>query len=155
MASVNRVILVGYVGKDSELKYTVDGTPVATFSVATSESWKDKSGTKQEKTEWHSIQCWRKLAEIVGEYVKKGRMLYVEGKIQSHEYDGKDGVKRRQYGIVANNVTMLPSGDKNPADSGGNNSETGFKKEEYKRPVPTDKLDDDDFFPEFEDDVEM
>lgn len=150
MASVNKAILIGRVGKDPELRYTAEGTPVATFSVATSESWKDKSGTKHEKTEWHNIQCWRKLAEIVGEYIKKGRMVYVEGKIQSHEYEGKDGVKRRQFTIVANNITMLPSGDKKP-DSGTDNAETGFKREENKKA----EADDDGFIPEYEDDVRM
>jgi len=152
MASVNRVILIGHVGKDPELRSTADGTSVATFSVATSESWKDKSGTKQEKTEWHSIQCWRKLAEIVGEYVKKGRMIYVEGRIQSHEYDGKNGVKRRQYGIVANNIVMLPSGEKKTAETGSSDKKTGFKNEVKK---VANINDDDGFFPEFEDDIEM
>ncbi|MCX5814948.1 MAG: single-stranded DNA-binding protein [Proteobacteria bacterium] len=151
MASVNRVTLIGRVGKDPELRYTADGTAVATFSLATSESWKDKSGTKHERTEWHDIHVWRKLAEIVGEYVRKGRMIYVEGKIESRGYDGKDGSKRRQFSIVANNVIMLPSGDKKTSETGSSDKKTGFKKEVNKAA----NISADEFFPEFDDDIEM
>ena len=82
--SVNKVILVGNLGKDPEVKYTPTGTPVAKFSLATNESYKDKSGQWQERTEWHNIVAWQRLAEIVGEYVKKGSKLYIEGRIRSN-----------------------------------------------------------------------
>ena len=110
MSNLNKVMLVGRLGKDPELRYTTDGTPVATFTMATSETFKDKSGTKQERTEWHTIVAWRKLAEIAGEYLKKGRLVYVEGKIQSREWEGKDGIKRRQYEIIASDMKMFPTG---------------------------------------------
>jgi len=104
MSSLNKVILIGRVGKDPELRYTADGKPVASFSLATSEKRKDKDN---EKTEWHNIIAWAKLAEIVGEYVKKGDLLYCEGRIESHEYTGKDGNKKKQYNIVINAMQML------------------------------------------------
>jgi len=107
MASVNKVTLIGRLGRDPEMRYTTDGTPVATFSLATSETWKDKNGEKQEKTEWHNIVVWRRLGEIAGEYLKKGREVYLEGKIQSREYTDKEGVKRRAYEIVATEMKML------------------------------------------------
>ncbi len=110
MSNLNKVLLIGRLGADPELRYTADSTPVATFRMATSESYKDKSGNKQEKTEWHSIVAWRKLAEIAGEYLKKGRLVYIEGKIQSREYEGRDGVKRKVFEIVASDMKMLPTG---------------------------------------------
>ena len=110
MSNLNKVLLVGRLGKDPELRYTTDGTPVATFTMATSETFKDRSGVKQERTEWHTIVAWRKLAEIAGEFLKKGRLVYVEGKIQSREWEGKDGIKRRVYEIVASDMKMFPTG---------------------------------------------
>jgi single-strand DNA-binding protein len=105
MSSLNKVILIGRVGKDPELRYTADGKPVASFSLATSEKRKDN----EEKTEWHNIIAWARLAEIVGEYVKKGSLLYCEGRIESHEYTGKDGNKKKQYNIIINAMQMLGS----------------------------------------------
>ncbi len=110
MSYVNKAIIVGRLGADPELKYTADGTPVATFRVATTEKRKNKDGTKVDKTEWHRIVAWRKLAEISGEYLKKGRLVYVEGSIQSREYEGRDGIKRKMVEIVATNMKMLGSG---------------------------------------------
>ena len=110
MSSVNKVILVGRLGRDPEVRYTADGTPVATFTMATSETRKNKDGTKNEKTEWHRIVAWRKLGEISGEYLKKGRLVYIEGSIQSREFEGRDGVKRRTYEIVASAMKMLGQG---------------------------------------------
>lgn len=107
--SLNKVQLIGNLGKDPELKYTPSGVAVATFSIATSESWKDQEGNQQEKTEWHNIVAWRKLAEIVGEYLKKGKKVYIEGKIQTRSYD-KDGVKRYITEIVADQLIMLDGG---------------------------------------------
>ena len=110
MSNVNKVILIGRLGKDPEVRYTADGTPVATFTMATSETRKNKDGTKNEKTEWHRIVAWRKLGEISGEYLKKGKLVYIEGSIQSREYEGRDGVKRRTYEIVASAMKMLGQG---------------------------------------------
>ncbi len=115
--SLNKVQLIGNLGKDPELKYTPSGVAVATFSIATSESWKDQEGNQQEKTEWHNIVAWRKLAEIVGEYLKKGKKVYIEGKLQTRSYD-KDGVKRYITEIVADQLIMLDGG-------GGGKSNTG------------------------------
>ncbi len=109
MSSLNKALIIGRLGADPELRHTADGTPVATFNVATTEVRKDRNGAKQEKTEWHRIVAWRRLAEISSEYLKKGRLVYVEGKIQSREYEGRDGVKRRTFEIVADNMKMLGS----------------------------------------------
>ncbi len=107
--SLNKVQLIGNLGKDPELKYTPSGVAVATFSIATSESWKDADGNQQEKTEWHNIVAWRKLAEICGEYLKKGKKVYLEGKLQTRNYE-KDGVKRYVTEIVADQLIMLDGG---------------------------------------------
>lgn len=112
MRSVNKAIIVGNLGKDPELKYTPSGTAVATFSVATSESWKDDKGTINERTEWHTVIAWRKLAEIVGEYLKKGKKVYIEGKIQTRSWD-KDGTKHYKTEIVADQLVILDKIDKN------------------------------------------
>jgi single-strand DNA-binding protein len=101
-------MLIGNLGKDPELKYTPSGVAVATFSIATSEQWKDQEGNTQERTEWHNIVAWRKLAEIVGEYLKKGKKVYIEGKLQTRNYE-KDGVKRYVTEIVADQLIMLDS----------------------------------------------
>jgi single-strand DNA-binding protein len=107
MAGVNKVILVGNLGSDPEIRYTKDGGAVASFNIATSESWKDKDGNKQEKTEWHKIVAFRKLAEICGEYLNKGKQVYIEGKLQTRQWDDKDGNKRYTTEIVANQMQML------------------------------------------------
>jgi single-strand DNA-binding protein len=104
---INKVILVGNLGGDPELRYTPAGSAVATFSVATSESWKDKDGNTQEKTEWHRIVTWNKLAEIAGEYLKKGAQVYVEGRLTTRNWTDKDGVKKYMTEVVAQNFMML------------------------------------------------
>jgi single-strand DNA-binding protein len=109
MSSLNKAIIIGRLGADPELRHTAEGIAVATFNVATSETRKDKNGNKQEKTEWHRIVAWRRLAEISGEYLKKGKLVYIEGKIQSREYEGRDGIKRRTFEIVADAMKMLGS----------------------------------------------
>ena len=107
MAGINKVILVGNLGQDPEVRYTQDGTAVATFSIATSESWKDKTtGDKKERTEWHRIVAWRKLGEICGEYLSKGRQVYVEGKLQTRSWE-KDGVTRYTTEVVATDVSSF------------------------------------------------
>lgn len=107
--SVNKVTLIGNLGKDPEVRYTGSGTAVATFSVATNESWKDAEGATQERTEWHNIVAWKKLAEICGEYLKKGSKIYLEGRLQYRTYDDKNGVKRYVTEIVMNEMVMLDS----------------------------------------------
>ena len=105
--SVNKVILIGNLGSDPELKYTPSGAAVTNFNVATNEVWNDKDGNKQERTEWHRVVLWRKLAEIAGEYLKKGSKVYLEGRLQTRSWEDKDGVKRYTTEVVADNMTML------------------------------------------------
>jgi len=109
---INKAILVGNLGRDPEIRYTASGMAVANFTIATSERWKDKtSGEMQERTEWHRIVAWGKLGEICGEYLAKGRQVYIEGKIQTRQWDDKDGNKRYTTEIVANEMKMLGSKD--------------------------------------------
>ncbi len=107
MASVNKVILIGNLGKDPEIRTTPQGTTLARFSVATSTTWKDASGAKQEKTEWHDIVAWEKLAQICGEYLHKGKMVYVEGSLQTRSWEDQAGQKRYKTEVKASNVVML------------------------------------------------
>jgi single-strand DNA-binding protein len=106
---INKVILIGNLGKDPELRYTSSGVAVASFTLATNESWKDPEGNVQERTQWHNIVAWRKLAEICGEYLKKGSKIYLEGKLQYRTYDDKNGVKRYVTEIVLDEMLMLDS----------------------------------------------
>lgn len=108
---LNKVILIGRLGKDPEVRYMPNGEAVCNFSVATSESWKDSNGQKQERTEWHNITMYRRIAEISGQYLKKGSQVYLEGKIQSRKYQGKDGIERRAYDIIVNEMKMLGGGN--------------------------------------------
>ena len=141
--SLNRVQLIGNLTRDPELRYTADGVPVATFNVATSETYKDKSGSKQEKTEWHRVVAWRKLGEIAGEYLKKGKLVYIEGKIQSRDYEGKDGIKRKTFEIIASEMKML--------GSAGEARQTGEERKPY-----ANHNSDPEFVPEIEEsDVPM
>lgn len=110
MSGVNKVILVGRLGADPELKQT-SGDPVCNFSLATSDTWTDKEGKKQEKTEWHRIVVWGKLAELCAKYLSKGRQAYVEGKIQTRSWEDKDKVKRYTTEIVSREVTFLGGKD--------------------------------------------
>ena len=105
--SVNKVILIGRLGKDPETRYMTSGEAVTNATLATSENWKDKSGVKQEKTEWHNLTFYRKLAEIAGEYLKKGSMIYVEGKLQTRKWQDKEGKDRYTTDIIVNEMTML------------------------------------------------
>ena len=127
MSYVNKVILIGRLGADPEMRYTADGTPVATFRIATTETRKNKDGTRVDQTEWHRIVAWRKLGEISGEYLKKGRLVYVEGRIQSREFEGRDGVKRKTFEIVASSMKMLGGQGGGAGDErrGGGPSEHG------------------------------
>lgn len=116
MASVNKVILVGNLGRDPEVRYMPNGEAVCNFSIATTENWKDKAGVKQEKTEWHNIVMYRKLAEIAGEYLAKGRPVYIEGRLQTRKWE-KDGVTRYSTEIIADSMQML--GGKDGGQSAG------------------------------------
>jgi len=107
--SVNKVILIGRLGKDPEVKYTPSGAPVAKFSLATDEVFKDRSGEQQKRTEWHNIVAWNKLAEICGEYLTKGKQVYIEGSIRSRQWEDQAGNKRTAYEIVAREMRMLGS----------------------------------------------
>lgn len=106
--SVNKVILIGNLGKDPEVKYTPNGVPVAKFSLATNERYKDKAGDWQDRTEWHNIVAWQRLAEIVGEYVKKGSKIYIEGRLQTSSWEDKQsGEKKYRTEIVAQDLVLL------------------------------------------------
>ena len=114
--SVNKVILVGNLGKDPEVRHTPSGVAVANFSLATSESYKDKDGNRQEKTEWHNVVAWRQLAEICGQYLHKGKQVYIEGKLTTRKWQDRDGVDRYTTEIVADQMQMLGSAN----DGSGN-----------------------------------
>jgi len=117
--SVNKVILVGRLGRDPETRYTGGGQAVANFSVATDESYKDKNGERQKRTEWHKIVVWGKQAEIAQQYLKKGSLVFIEGRIQSREWQDKEGQKRTSFEIVANNFRMLGGRSDGAAASAG------------------------------------
>ncbi len=116
MAGINKAILIGNLGKDPDLRYTPGGQPVATFSLATSEKWKDKDGNMQDKTEWHNIVVWGRMAELAKEYLAKGRQVYIEGRIQTRSWDDKDGNKRYTTEIVARQMQFLGGRDAGPKD---------------------------------------
>ncbi|MBC8024252.1 MAG: single-stranded DNA-binding protein, partial [Burkholderiales bacterium] len=107
MASVNKVIIVGNLGRDPETRYMPDGGAITNISVATTDKWKDKNGEMQEKTEWHRVAFFGKLAEIAGEYLKKGRQVYVEGSLRTDKYTDKEGVEKFSTDIIANEMQML------------------------------------------------
>ena len=129
---LNKVILIGSLGSDPEVRYMPNGEAVCNFSVATSESWKDKNGQRQESTEWHNVTMYRKLAEIAGQYLKKGSQVYLEGKIQSRKYQGKDGIERTAYEIIANEMKML-----------GGNSQATQEQPKQAPAAPVEDIDDD------------
>lgn len=118
MASVNKVMLIGGLGKDPETRFMPNGDAVCNFSMATSENWKDKQGVKQEKTEWHNVVMYRKLAEIAGEYLKKGAQVYIEGKLQTRKWQTKEGQDRYTTEIIADSMQML--GTKGQSNNQGN-----------------------------------
>ena len=122
--SVNKVILLGNVGKDPEVRYLENGTAVANFSLATTENFKNKNGERVSNTEWHNIVAWRGLAEIAEKYVKKGSQLFIEGKITSRSWDDKEGNKRYTTEVVASNFQMLDRKNSNNSDDNQNKAET-------------------------------
>ncbi len=129
MAGVNKAILVGRLGKDPEIKYTPSGTAVTNFTMATSENFKDKDGQKQERTEWHRIVAFGKLAEICGEYLAKGKQVYIEGRIQTRSWDDKNGNKRYTTEIVANTMQMLGKADEATKGGAGPSPDVGSASE--------------------------
>lgn len=143
--SLNKVILIGRLGRDPECRYLPNGDAVCNFSVATSESWKDQSGQKKERTEWHAITMYRKLAEIAAQYLKKGSQVYIEGRIQSRKYTGKDGIERTAFEIIGSEMKMLDS-----KSSGGVEPHTPaplptpqpVKRQAPPQAVPQDEIDD-------------
>jgi len=127
MGSVNKVILVGNLGRDAELRYTPGGAAVATLNLATTEVWNDKGGQRQEKTEWHRIVLWGKQAESLQEYLTKGKQIYVEGRLQTRQWDDKDGNKRYTTEIKADRITLLGGGGGRGAGAGGGGAEYGAR----------------------------
>jgi single-strand DNA-binding protein len=119
MGSVNKVILVGNLGRDAELRYTPGGAAVATLNMATTEVWNDKGGQRQEKTEWHRVVLWGKTAESLSEYLTKGKQIYVEGRLQTRQWDDKDGNKRYTTEIRSDRVVLLGGGGRGGSVSAG------------------------------------
>jgi single-strand DNA-binding protein len=117
MASVNRVILIGNLGRDPELRYTRDGQGVTNFSVATNERWRDKEGNNQERTEWHRVVVWGKQAENCAQYLQKGRSVYIEGRLQTRDWEDREGSKRQTTEIVAQTVQFLGGRGEGPRTS--------------------------------------
>ncbi len=130
--SLNKAQLIGNLTKDPELKTIPSGQAVASFSVATNSSWVDKAGQKQEKSEFHNVVAWGKLAEICGSYMKKGKKVYVEGRIQTRDWEGEDGVKKYRTEIVADNVIML---DRAGSPTGSGDDEAVAEMPRAQRPV--------------------
>ena len=149
MASVNKVILIGNLGKDPEVRYMPSGEAIANISVATTDSWKDKSGEKQEKTEWHRVSFFGKLAEIVGEYLKKGSQVYVEGRLQTRKWQDKEGQDKYTTEIVADRMQML--GGRSGAGGGESNATERASSASSSSAKPAAKGKGD--FDDFEDDI--
>ncbi len=119
MGSVNKVILVGNLGRDGELRYTPGGAAVATLNMATTENWTDKSGQRQEKTEWHRVVFWGKIGESLNEYLTKGKQVYVEGRLETRQWNDKDGNKRYTTEIKGDKIVLLGGGGGGGARGGG------------------------------------
>ena len=144
--SLNKVILIGNLGRDPEVRYMPNGEAVCNFSIATSETWNDRqSGQRQERTEWHNITMYRRLAEIAGQYLKKGSQVYIEGRIQSRKYTGKDGIERTAYEIIGNEMKML-GGKAEGSSESANTAEPPAppRRQDSAAPAqPVDDIDDD------------
>jgi single-strand DNA-binding protein len=148
MGSVNKVILVGNLGRDAELRYTPGGAAVATLNMATTEVWNDKAGQKQEKTEWHRVVLWGKSAETLSEYLTKGKQIYVEGRLQTRQWDDKDGNKRYTTEIRGDRIVLLSGGGggMGAGRSQGRSAAAGAGGGEHMEPMgePISELTDDD-----------
>ena len=144
MASVNKVILIGNLGKDPETRYLTNGDAVTNLTIATTETWKDKNGEKQEKTEWHRVTLYRRLAEIAEEYLAKGRSVYIEGRLETRKWTDKAGVERYSTDIIASDMKMLggkPSGDREEKKFEGGAASGGAPEKKYSGSF--DDMDDD------------
>jgi single-strand DNA-binding protein len=138
-SGVNKVILVGNLGKDPEVRYTPGGQAVANFTIATNENWTDKQGQKQERTEWHRIVVWGKAAELCGEYLSKGRQVYIEGRLQTREWTNKEGAKQYTTEVVANpvgGVVFLSGGERGAGGGAGRGRSGGAPQDDYGAPPP-------------------
>ena len=113
--SLNKVLLLGNIGRDPEIRYTASGKAVATFTMATSQRWRDQDGNDQERTDWHRVVAWGRLGEICGEYLSKGKQVFIEGRIQSRDWEDKDGHKRTTVEVIANDMIMLGGGGYSPS----------------------------------------
>ena len=140
MASVNKAIIIGSLGRDPEIRYMPNGDAICNLSVATSETWKDKSGEKQERTEWHRISMFGKLAEIAGQYLAKGSSVYLEGKLQTRKWTDKDGVDKYTTDIIADRMQMLGGKDQRQDQQQEQRKESQQSRQQ--RP-PADGFDDD------------
>src|SRR5207248_1867459 len=151
MGSVNKVILVGNLGRDAELRYTPGGAAVATLNMATTETWNDKSGQRQEKTEWHRVVFWGKVAESLTEYLTKGKQVYVEGRLETRQWNDKDGNKRYTTEIKGDKIVLLGGGGGGQRGGGGGGmsrgggeESTGGAQPSHGADVPDTPLTDDD-----------
>jgi len=139
--SVNKVTLLGTLGRDPELKYTPSGTPVAKFSMATNERFKDKEGNWQDRTEWHNIVAWQRTAEIIGEYVKKGDRLYVEGKLQTSSWEDKQsGEKKYRTEVVVNDIVLIGGKREGVSDENRSKSATAPRGDSFDQRGPDDAV---------------
>lgn len=141
MASLNKAILIGNLGKDPEVRFMPNGDAVCNFSIATTESYKDKNGDKQDKTEWHNVTIYRKLAEIAGQYLKKGSQVYLEGKIQTRKWQDKEGNDRYTTEIVCDEMKML--GGKQESQQQQQAPRQSAPAQTRKAPSPVDEFEDD------------
>ena len=155
MPSVNKVILMGNLGRDPEVRFMPNGDAVCNFSIATTDSWKDKAGERQEKTEWHNIVMYRRLAEIAGEYLKKGRPVYLEGRLQTRKWQTKEGQDRYTTEIIADSMQMLGGRDGAPTQDSQPSSQPEAKDEFDQTPSRNNKSgsSNSSSFDEFEDDI--
>jgi single-strand DNA-binding protein len=155
MPSVNKVILMGNLGRDPEVRFMPNGDAVCNFSIATTDSWKDKAGERQEKTEWHNIVMYRRLAEIAGEYLKKGRPVYLEGRIQTRKWQTKEGQDRYTTEVIADSMQMLGGRDGAPAQESQPSSQPEARDEFDQTPSRNNQSgsSNSSSFDEFEDDI--
>jgi len=155
MPSVNKVILMGNLGRDPEVRFMPNGDAVCNFSIATTDSWKDKAGERQEKTEWHNIVMYRRLAEIAGEYLKKGRPVYLEGRLQTRKWQTKEGQDRYTTEVIADSMQMLGGRDGAPAQESQPSSQPEARDEFDQTPSRNNQSgsSSSSSFDEFEDDI--
>jgi single-strand DNA-binding protein len=155
MPSVNKVILMGNLGRDPEVRFMPNGDAVCNFSIATTDSWKDKAGERQEKTEWHNIVMYRRLAEIAGEYLKKGRPVYLEGRLQTRKWQTKEGQDRYTTEVIADSMQMLGGRDGAPTQESQPSSQPEARDEFDQTPSRNNQSgsSNSNSFDEFEDDI--